>query len=162
MGEFSEREAALVDLAFREGVDSTLLNTLVRQLRPMEGKRHQARQQHLQWSKHLREHWFSLHEWQRESSRDAVRHLPVKETYFSLNIPLSHEDKRRLSQLEHQRWCAERLMSGWRPAKATNKAKQQHASLINFDALSEQEQQKDEAVVQISSLLALARKHDHH
>lgn len=158
LGEFSEREAALADLAFRDGVDSALLNTMISQLRPPGSKRPPLPQQHSLWSKHLREHWFALQEWERESSRDAVRHLTVKDTYFSLD-QLSEKDKRRVSRLEHQRWCAERLMSGWRPATTTDRGKREHGSLVDFDSLSEREQQKDETVVKISSLLALARKH---
>jgi hypothetical protein len=64
---------------------------------------------------------------------------------------------RELAEMEHRRWCAERLMAGWRPlperlegewaggkeARAAFKAQKLHIDLNPFDQLSPDEQKKD-------------------
>ncbi len=128
LNEFAEREAAQVHLYFSNKMPDGPVDRI-----PQE--------------------WLTAEEWQRESSRDAVRHLNVKQHYFS---KLSAQDE-KLRRLEHQRWCAERLLLGWRHAQTTDRDLRLHKDLQPFDKLDREVQEKDATIVTISDLLAQAR-----
>jgi hypothetical protein len=99
----------------------------------------------------------------RESNRQAADHLSIK---FSLmNKPLSHlpqtyealiacwtaEELNLLGEVEHRRWCAEKLILGWLPIAVpdweTHKGHYQqqklHQHLVPFDKLAVSEKNKD-------------------
>lgn len=62
-----------------------------------------------------------------------------------------------LSKMEHNRWMAERLISGWRYAPETDPLAKQHSSLVPWERLSDKERKKDaDAVRAIPDLLAEA------
>ena len=48
----------------------------------------------------------------------------------------------RLAEVEHGRWVAERLLSGWRPGPRDNRL-MSHNSIVPWAELSESEKQKD-------------------
>ncbi len=63
-----------------------------------------------------------------------------------------------MAQREHDRWVAERLMSGWRPAgsgEARNNDLMVHDKLVPWDALSETDRAKD--AVQVRAAIDIAR-----
>jgi hypothetical protein len=60
-----------------------------------------------------------------------------------------------LARREHDRWNAERLLSGWRPGPKRNNKLRIHPSIIPFDALSESEIAKD--VRQVEAAIAIVR-----
>lgn len=101
-------------------------------------------------------------EWMRESSRQAVSHLVIKARAVGkeseLKTPnffesLTQEETNLLSRMEHQRWCAERLMYGWRFGTRDNK-NLRHPDLKKFDALDAKAQKKDETIVKSLSALS--------
>jgi hypothetical protein len=64
----------------------------------------------------------------------------------------------KLARTEHDRWMAERLMSGWRPTgqgEARNNDLMAHDKLVGWEALSEADRNND--VVQVRAALDVAR-----
>lgn len=64
----------------------------------------------------------------------------------------------RMARTEHDRWMAERLMSGWRPTapdEARNNDLMAHDKLIGWDALNENDRNND--VVQVRAAMDVAR-----
>lgn len=162
----SEREAALVDLYFAQKYDpdrlpASLLHADVTDLaQALRGKQNQAAFNSM-WT-YLERYWRDLPEWMKESSRDTVRHLPIKQRAISddfLVADLSASDRELLSRMEHQRWVAERLLSGWRyaPKREGNVKQRLHHDLVSFDRLSLQSQRKDASIIDIVRLLARER-----
>lgn len=60
-----------------------------------------------------------------------------------------------MAKCEHDRWVAERLMSGWRPAPARKNELMMHDKLIGWDQLSEEDRQKDRT--QVLAAIDIAR-----
>ena len=102
--------------------------------------------------------WPDLTETFRKSNRHAAAHLPVKlwtlglrerggasdpfavepHAYDNVIVPCAtgrSEDAllRRLSRIEHDRWCAERRLDGWRFAEVRDDARRLHDKLVAFD-----------------------------
>ncbi|WP_375460415.1 hypothetical protein [uncultured Enterovirga sp.] len=102
--------------------------------------------------------WSRLPETYRKANRSAATHLPVKlwslglretgessnpfavdpHTYENVIRPIAtgrSEDAllRRLSRLEHDRWCAERRLDGWRFGEVRDNERRIHDKLIPFD-----------------------------
>jgi hypothetical protein len=64
----------------------------------------------------------------------------------------------RMAKREHDRWMAERLMSGWRPTlegEARNNDLMAHNKLIPWDALTEADKNND--AVQVRAAMNVAR-----
>jgi hypothetical protein len=64
----------------------------------------------------------------------------------------------KMARREHDRWNAERLMSGWRPVaggEARNNELMAHDKLVTWDALSESDRNND--VVQVRAAMDVAR-----
>lgn len=61
----------------------------------------------------------------------------------------------RIARCEHDRWNAERLMSGWRPGETRDNELMIHNKLVAWDALSEEDKQND--VVQVRAGMDIAR-----
>lgn len=163
LDEFDEREAALVNLMFRQAfvprggevAPARDLLALAANLRQPEAGEAPADGP---WAELFRE-WLAIEEWERESSRDAVRHLETKWHYFrDLDGRLDATALDRLGRLEHRRWCAERLLSGWRLQAQTDKALRRHACLLPYDKLPLSERCKDRLIVQVSELIFTARR----
>lgn len=89
--------------------------------------------------------WSAQREWRRESNRMVVDHIPVKLRFCGQGevlgmVPLPVDTARRLrdvlesaefadrlAELEHRRFCAERILAGWLPVPAevwTRRAKE--------------------------------------
>jgi len=60
---------------------------------------------------------------------------------------LKQEDIEALACVEHERWMAERISKGWRFGEQRNNILKIHPSLIQYDSLSDQEQEKDRNAV---------------
>ena len=61
----------------------------------------------------------------------------------------------KLARREHDRWVAERLMSGWRPAQARDNELMAHDKLIAWENLSEEDRARDR--VQVRAAIDIAR-----
>ncbi len=102
--------------------------------------------------------WAALPETYRRANRRAAEHLPLKlwtlglreaagsagpfavepHTYDNVIRPCAAstaEDAllRRLSRIEHDRWCAERRLDGWRYGEVRDDARRIHPKLVPFD-----------------------------
>jgi len=102
--------------------------------------------------------WERLDETYRQSTRDAVAHIPAKLASAGVDaarwrgggrLPRLGPDERlfegaaeleRLAELEHERWMAQRRMDGWRSsdAAAKDEAARRHPSLAPFASLSDE------------------------
>ncbi len=164
--QYTEREAALVDLYFAQQYDLGRLPSILNKVNISDlavslRSGDEAFVSSPAWLD-LERYWRGLPEWMKESSRDTVRHLPIKQRAISDNFlvqELSEREKEILSRMEHTRWVAERLLSGWRyaPKQTGNSEKQLHHDLIPFHKLSEQSKQKDAAIIHILRFLAKGR-----
>jgi hypothetical protein len=103
-------------------------------------------------------HWKRLKQIDRESNMQAANHARVKLRQIGknpdLNLPitLSQKELNDLSELEHRRWNAEKLLMGWMPyinptewktSKADLRAQKFHNYLVTFEQLPEYEKSKD-------------------
>jgi len=64
----------------------------------------------------------------------------------------------RMAQREHDRWMAERLMSGWRPTvhgEARNNDLMAHDKIVSWDVLNENDRNND--AVQVRAAMDVAR-----
>lgn len=107
--------------------------------------------------------WRNLEEAYRAASRALADHLPVKlraigcavvkskEGSGKEAIELSHEELEMLAQLEHQRWSAERLLTGWTFAPKRNDQLMHHNLLVSWEELSEADRYLDRDVVKGAS-----------
>ncbi|MBN1483304.1 MAG: ATPase [Chloroflexia bacterium] len=103
----------------------------------------------------------------KEDNRNAVRDIPNKLArigYVMLparsneppfEFPGPHLEQ--LAQLEHQRWVRDKLQAGWEYAPVTDKQKKQHACIVPWKDLPEEEREKDRMLVKaIPRILARA------
>ena len=134
-------------------------------------------------------------EWARESNRQAADHISVKMAL--LGLPRTAEGGRvlrdrlkndarlggmaeRLARTEHRRWCAERLLNGWRPLateedwrqwsddsdrerqrafqKTQKNGLKRSGCFVPFDELPEDEKKKDDFLSMIPELLEMEGK----
>lgn len=58
-------------------------------------------------------------------------------------IRLSPEELETLSRMEHDRWCAEKIRSGWRHGKPRDNQARIHPDLVAYEELSDEIKQKD-------------------
>lgn len=114
--------------------------------------------------------WDLLSESYRRANRQAAEHLPLKlwtlgliesrgsrdpfavhpHTCENVIRPISQsasEDNilRRLSRIEHDRWCAERRLNGWRYGEVRDDGRRIHPKLVPFDdpRFTDQDIEKD-------------------
>jgi hypothetical protein len=86
--------------------------------------------------------WAAAEEWQRASTREAVR--------YQLANPTA------LVSAEHDRWMAERLRDGWVWGPVKDPAAKTHPLLIPYEQLPEDQRRKDALVKAIVGALAAA------
>jgi hypothetical protein len=123
-------------------------------------------------------------EWERESNRQAADHIGVKLALLGLGWTAADGERLRtlledkasgaldlLARFEHRRWCAERLLGGWRPLplgedrrpwfkKGEERSPSEaalisllkndlrwHADLIPFEELPDHERNKDYGMI---------------
>ncbi len=112
--------------------------------------------------------WSSLREGMRESNRQAADHLLVKLSHLGLRLvrkeaakapvkpEFSKDQIEQLARMEHNRWVAERLLTGWRYAPkpvmyaelAANKARRLNHNLVPWEKLLPEDKQRDYDQVQ--------------
>ena len=108
--------------------------------------------------------WEELNEVMKDANRWPADHLAVKLRAIGCdgqdltplaNIAHNHDFFETLSEMEHRRWMAERLMDGWRYGQIRNNKKKIHPMIIPYEQLSESEKQKDKDMLEnIRNLLA--------
>jgi len=116
--------------------------------------------------------WEELDESFRQSNRDAVAHIPAKLASAGIDpalwvgvagpprlgpeTQLYADDKEleRLAELEHDRWCAQRRMEGWRhtDVPARDEFRRLHPELGPFEHLTEETKVFDRAIVHQTAL----------
>lgn len=115
--------------------------------------------------------WRYLSEPDRMANRRAADHVPVKLRAIGAEIVssgdadrdfrLSEGEAAALAEMEHRRWAAEKLLTGWRPLPRTAenlrrwrdhkeelKAQKLHIDLVPFEELSEDDQGKDRSQIE--------------
>lgn len=89
--------------------------------------------------------WSILPESLWSANRAAASHIPVKLTDADTAGADPRDDRElleRMAEIEHERWCAERLLNGWRPGERDNRLKL-HPGLTGWQHLDEPTRQKD-------------------
>lgn len=89
--------------------------------------------------------WSILPESLWSANRAAAAHIPVKLADAEAAGADPRDDRdllERMAELEHERWCAERLLNGWRPGERDNQLKL-HPGLAGWQYLDEPTRQKD-------------------
>ncbi|MBX3316170.1 MAG: NAD-binding protein [Phycisphaeraceae bacterium] len=104
-------------------------------------------------------HFVNLPLWERRSNLAAAGHLPVKlaavglcvvrrgptsETLDGFTLP--PESRKLLAVMEHNRWLADRLVSGWQFGKRSDEYKLRSA-IVDWSHLSQDEADKDYAQI---------------
>lgn len=72
-----------------------------------------------------------------------------------VNPPIDPAILPKLSEVEHARWMAERLLSGWRPGKRDNRL-MMHDNIVPWSALDDELRRRDEVQVRAAALAARA------
>lgn len=113
-------------------------------------------------------HWPNLSEHYRASNRSFVDHLDAKLDLLGCGLAagtsgrpviFTQVELNLLARAEHNRWVAERLLSGWRPGLVRNEREKHHPDLVPWEALSEDVQAYDLALVRaLPSLVARGGK----
>lgn len=104
--------------------------------------------------------WGDLAETFRRSNRDLAFDIGPKlrrvdcaiEARNDWDVPLlefTHAEIELLSELEHARWCAERVRDGWRYGAVRDVDAKRHPDLVPWDRLTEDAQEKDRAMVRV-------------
>ncbi|MGL4728121.1 MAG: RyR domain-containing protein [Bosea sp. (in: a-proteobacteria)] len=109
--------------------------------------------------------WDALPENLRDANRASAAHAPI--LFASAGFVLTKAGKgieaatpdeteiERLAQIEHRRWCADRIDRGWRFGEPRDDVRKRHPSLKPYEDLSEAEKEKDRnAVRALVSILA--------
>jgi hypothetical protein len=112
--------------------------------------------------------WEGLDERFRESSRRQADHVGAKLRAVGYGLePLtdwdaelvafSPEEVEKLAEMEHERWCEERLGDGWRWGPQRDDGQQIHPDLVSWERLAEPEREIDrDAVRALPASLARA------
>ncbi|NOY67010.1 MAG: NmrA family NAD(P)-binding protein [Gammaproteobacteria bacterium] len=112
--------------------------------------------------------WKDLPETLKDANRHQADHISVKLRVLGIEIDGSCDDKKKpcfnteqikkMAVIEHQRWMADRLLSGWRyTSGCKDNAKKLSPCLVPWSLLPDEEKQKDiDAVVNMSSVLLKA------
>jgi hypothetical protein len=114
----------------------------------------------------MRKSWSDVGETYRNANRAVADHAMMKLWDLGwrpagpgekgdLNPDIPEEDIRRLAELEHTRWMAERMMSGWRPGAKRDNRLRVHPNIVPWDQLSESDRAKD--ADQVRGAITLAR-----
>jgi hypothetical protein len=108
-----------------------------------------------------------LPENEKEQNRNNVRDIPNKLASVGYALlparsgetpsGFSDDEIEKLAGMEHERWMQQKLDTGWRYAKKTNKPKKLHKELVAWHSLPHEEQEKDRSLVRgIPKILAKA------
>lgn len=98
-------------------------------------------------------HWRALPELLRDANRHQADYLAVKlrvlgydppATVPPSELPLTDQQLELVAELEHRRWLAEKKLAGWRyTSGAKDAAKRLAPTIIGWEALTEEEKEKD-------------------
>lgn len=100
--------------------------------------------------------WAELSEPYRASNRSFVDHLPTKLDLLGCSLadqtvgipaPLEKSDQETLAKAEHNRWMAERRLSGWHHGATRNDLEKRHPDLVPWNDLPKDLQTYDLALV---------------
>lgn len=108
-----------------------------------------------------------LTEDEKEQNRNNVKDIPNKLASVGYALLPARSDEtpsgfsddeiEKLAGMEHERWMQQKLDTGWRYAKKTNKLKKLHKELVAWHGLPHKEQEKDHSLVRgIPKILAKA------
>ncbi len=116
--------------------------------------------------------WDDLDETYRQANRRAVAHIPallasagIELDLGGVGVPRTPADKplfsdeielEQLAELEHERWCAERRMDGWRSAhigEKQDKVRRLHPDLRPYGELPDQTQEYDRVNVRTTQAI---------
>jgi hypothetical protein len=112
--------------------------------------------------------WESLPGSLKESNRNQAEHISGKLESLGYDftmttdwdppmVQFSADEVEKLSLMEHDRFVAERLRQGWRAGDIKDEKRKISPTLIPWDALSEEEKEKDRTTVRgIPEFLAKA------
>jgi hypothetical protein len=96
--------------------------------------------------------WEVLAETYREANRASADHFDVKMRAVGRSLAtagaateasLSEEEIELLARMEHDRWCAERLLNGWSYGGIRDNARKLHPDFVPWGQLSPQAKEKD-------------------
>jgi hypothetical protein len=92
--------------------------------------------------------WNELTEEWRDASRAQIDHIPVKLRSVGVAIvnlsdadpdfAFSDQEIDLLARMEHERWCAQRILYGWKYADIRDDKKRLHPDLVSWSRLSEE------------------------
>jgi hypothetical protein len=108
--------------------------------------------------------WDDLPENMRHANRAAADHITVKLAAIGClavagtapPFAFTEAEIDALARIEHRRWCAERLLRGWRLGERDDD-RRLHPDLVPFAALTEEAREKDhDAVLALPEVLTLA------
>jgi hypothetical protein len=98
-----------------------------------------------------------LPEYEKESNRNNVKDIPNKLAsvgYAMIPVrgnvtPSKFKDSEvdKLAEMEHERWMQEKINTGWKFSKTTDKKRKLHQCLVNWDKLLEKEKEKDRVLI---------------
>jgi len=108
-----------------------------------------------------------LPEEEKEQNRNNVRDIPNKLENIGYTLlptrsneapsEFSDNEVERLARMEHERWMQQKIDTGWEYAATTDKTKKLHQSLVPWDELPPDEQEKDRILVKnIPKIIAKA------
>jgi hypothetical protein len=114
----------------------------------------------------MRRSWDDVSETYRAASRGVADHAMIKmwdsgwkpapEGMKGETAPeMSEAEMRKLAELEHTRWMAERMLSGWRPGEKRDNRLRVHDKLAPWSAMTEEDKAKD--MDQVRNAVNLAR-----
>jgi hypothetical protein len=105
------------------------------------------------------EAWDGLPENLRDANRASAEHAPILFAAAGLRIAgagpgvepvaLSSAELEFLARVEHRRWIADRIDRGWRYDKIRDGRLMLHPALVPYEALSEDEKEKDRNAVRV-------------
>ncbi|MGD1030695.1 MAG: NAD-binding protein [Opitutaceae bacterium] len=104
--------------------------------------------------------WEDLSEEAKGSNRDAADHIEIKLRAVGLRsvnqgdaaepvTEFSPEQIEVLARMEHERYCAQRMLAGWTPGPKRDVVKKTNPTLVPWADLSEAERKKDSDQVQL-------------
>jgi hypothetical protein len=101
--------------------------------------------------------WDALPENLRDANRASAAHAPLLFATGGFVLgkagnevtphTLSEDEIERLAQIEHRRWCADRIDRGWRFGELRDDVRKRHPSLRPYEELVESEKEKDRNAV---------------
>jgi hypothetical protein len=132
---------------FAAGLEPAILPTVDRQAQRLHGAyENRGRDGYIELgSEASGVRWSILPESLWAANRAAASHIPVKLADADAAGADPRDDRdllERMAEIEHERWCAERLLNGWRPGERDNRLKL-HPGLAGWQYLDEPTRQKD-------------------